>query len=108
MKKILNCCILIVSLALAGCIVYGFVLFGIPFLTAKSEYTKNIPTIEKIQSELAISNATSDSLLNKTKEYEMKIDMLQQIVSEQSNSKQLQKQISSQLKSVEDKLQNNK
>lgn len=58
MKTTIKIAIIIIALVLAGCIGYGFVQYGIPFLEAKSTYTKDIPTIEKQQ--LVI-----DSLQNK-------------------------------------------
>lgn len=49
MKTTIKVAIIIVALAIATCVGYGFVKYGIPYLEAKSTYTKNIPTIEKQQ-----------------------------------------------------------
>lgn len=62
MKKIYSTVLILLTIALIGYLGYVGVKVGIPYLTAKTEYSQNLPTIEKQQHEIDSLSFQVDSL----------------------------------------------
>lgn len=104
MKTFIKGSILIVAIAIGVSIIYAGVKVGVPYLMAKTEYDRNLPTIKKLQKENDSLMSIIDTLRNKEKLYEMKISLQEELISSQKSSVSIQNKIQSQLKSLEHKL----
>ena len=104
MKAFLKISAVIVGLGIIAILGYAFVQYAMPVLDARSKAELNKPTIETLTSERDSLLEVMDSLSMENVMLFQKVELQDKIISSQSNSRSLQQQIQSQLKSLEDKM----
>lgn len=101
MKTFIKIVGIIVGIAIAGVIGYAAYTVGIPYLMAKTEYDRNRPTIEKLETRNDSLVHVIDTLAHKNELLEMKVQLQEELISSQKSSVSLQRKIQSQLESLE-------
>lgn len=106
MKAFFKIISIIVGLAIAGVILYAAVTIAFPVLESKATYTKNLPTIEILESRCDSLTAVIDSFKKKSELLEMKIELQEELINSQKLSVAIQKKIQSQLDNIETRISN--
>lgn len=75
-----------------------------PILVSKSEYAKNLPTIEKMQRKCDSLQLVIDTLTINNNEMKIRLMLQDKIISSNKNSLDVQKKIQSQLEKLENKI----
>lgn len=97
MKTFIKISLGILYIAIAVAIIYFGWFIGVPYITAKSQYTKDLPTIQGLEHQISVMQLEKDSLSHRIEYLEQEVALQNRLIEERN----LQSTISQQLRNLQ-------